>query len=69
MDVHPVGVQVLHVLEHAPALLAQLHDVAHVLRGGVDVGVADGLLGALDEGGVRVVGGVVNGDDAAVGEL
>ena len=33
------------------------------------MGVADGLLGAGDQGGVRVVGGVVNGDFAAVGEL
>ena len=28
MNVHPGGIQILHVPEHAPPLLAQLHDVA-----------------------------------------
>ena len=67
VHLHQVGVQILHVLELAPAGLAQRHDVAHVLVGGDDGDLDVGLLRALDGGGVRVVVGIVHPHQAAVG--
>ena len=33
VQLHQVGVQILHILELAPALLAQGHDIAHIVVG------------------------------------
>ena len=62
-----MGVQILHVLELAPAVLAHGHDVAHVLVGRDDGDLHIGLLRVLDDGGVGVVVGVVHPDHLAVG--
>ena len=53
MQLHPAGIQIHHVLEFAPAVLAQLHDVAHVFLGGDQADLGIRLLGQLD---VRRVG-------------
>ncbi len=68
MDVHPGGIEVLHVLEHPAPLLAQLHNVAHIVVGGQDVRVGDRLLRLGDGAGIGVVGGVVNQEHRAVGQ-
>ncbi len=67
MQLHQMGVQILHVLELAPALLAHGHDVAHVVVGGDDGHLHVGLLGVLNGAGVRVVVGVVHPHHGAVG--
>ena len=61
------GVQVLHVLEDAAALLTQGHDVAHIVGGCHDGHVGVGLLGSRDGAYVGVVVGVIHHDDGAVG--
>ncbi len=60
MDIHPGGVEVFHVLEHAPPLLAELHDVPDILVRGQDMGISKGLLRHLDGAGIGVVGRVVD---------
>ncbi len=60
MDVHARGVEIAHLLKDAAALLAQLHDVPHILAGGINVRVRDRLLRKGDGGGVRVIRGVVD---------
>ena len=67
VDLHQVGVQVLHVLELPPALLAHGHDVAHIVRGGDDGHLHEGLPLLGDHRGVGVVVGVVHPDLGAVG--
>ena len=67
VELHQVGVQILHILEFPPAVLAQGHDVAHVLVGGEDGDLDKGLLGLGDDAGVGVVVGVVHVDLGAVG--
>ena len=67
MQLHQVGVQVLHVLELAPAVLAHGHDIAHILVGSDDGDLHIGLLGMLDDGGIGVIVGVIHLDQGAVG--
>ena len=67
MELHAGGVQILHVLELAPALLAQLHDVAHVLLGRQNTGLDEGLPRLGDLRRVGVVEGGVDLDLGAVG--
>ena len=67
MQLHQMGVQILHILELAPAVLTHGHDVAHILVGGDDVHLDVRLLRPLDEGGVRVVVGIVHRHQFAVG--
>ena len=67
MQLHQVGVQILHVLELAPAVLAHGHDVAHILVGTDDGHPYIGLLRVLDDRGVRVVVGIVHLHHGAVG--
>ena len=58
MDVHAVRPHVLHVLEDATALLAELHDGTHIVRRRKDMGLRDGLLRALNDSRIREVAGV-----------
>ena len=67
MDLHQVGVQILHVLKLAPALLAHGHDVAHVVRGGDDGDLHKGLPLLGNHRGIGIVVGVVHPDLRAVG--
>ena len=67
MELHQIGVQILHILELPPPVLAQGHDVAHVLVRGEDGDLHKGLLGLRDDAGVRVVVGVVHVHHRAVG--
>ena len=67
MQLHQMGVQILHVLELAAALLAHGHDVAHEVLGGDDGHLHIRLLRVLDGAGIRVVVGVVHLDHGAVG--
>ena len=67
MQFHQMSVQILHILELAPAVLTHGHDVAHILVGSDDVHLDVRLLRPLDEGGVRVVVGIVHRHHFAVG--
>ena len=67
MQLHPALIQVCHVDILAPAILAQVHDAAHILRGRDDGGPDKGLLRQLDLRGIGVVEGVVDHGDGAVG--
>ena len=67
VQVDAVGVNVLHVHKGAAPVLTQLHDVAHIVLGRVDMRVGDRLLSHRDQRGVGVVGWVVDHLDGAVG--
>ncbi|CAN4021999.1 Antirestriction protein (ArdA), partial [Dysosmobacter welbionis] len=67
VELHQIGVQVLHVLELPPPVLAHGHDVAHELVGSDDVHLDIGLLRVLDHRRVRVVVGIVHRDHGTVG--
>ena len=67
MQVHAGLVHIFHVHQHAALGLAKVHQRAHIVVGGVDVGVDEGLLLLDDAGGVRVGGGVVDDLHRAVG--
>ena len=67
VQLHQVGVQILHILELAPALLAHGHDVAHIVLGTDDGHLDIRLLGVLDGAGVGVVVGVVHLHHGAIG--
>ena len=67
MQFHPAGVQVDHVLEFAPALLGQLHHVAHILLGADEADLYIGLLGKLDVRRVGVVQGVIHQEHLPIG--
>ena len=69
MQFYPVGVQILGVFVNAAPLLAQLHNGADVLGRRENAGLDMGLLCRSDQGRVRVVGGVVDGDDRTVGQM
>ena len=55
MELHTVSVQILHVLIVAAPLLAQFHNVAHILLGRNNAGLNEGLLGLLNLRRVRIV--------------
>ena len=67
VELGQVGVQVLHILKNTPAVLAQGHDVAHIVGGRDDGDLGVGLLGLGDGAGVGVVVGVIHHDHRAVG--
>ena len=67
MQLHPIGIQVFHILEFSPAGLAQVHNIAHIFLGGNEAGLDKGLLRQLDLHGVRVVQGIVHHKHRAVG--
>ena len=67
MELHQMGVQILHVLELAPPILAHGHDVAHEVLGRDDGHLHIGLLGVLNGAGVGVIVGVVHPHHGAVG--
>ena len=67
VQLHQVGVQILHVLEHAPTVLAHGHDVAHIVGRGDDGHLGKGLPCLGDGAGVGVVVGVVHPNHLAVG--
>ena len=58
VQLHQVGVQILHVLKHAPAVLAHGHDVAHIVGGRDDGDLSIGLPGLQDGAGIGVVVGL-----------
>ena len=68
VQVHPDVVEVFHVDQDAPLLLAKVHQAAHIVIGGVEMDVHKGLLLLGDLGGVGVLGGVRDGLDLPVGE-
>ena len=67
VELHQVGIQILHILELSPALLAQGHDIAHIVVGGEDGHLHIGLPGLRNGGGVRIVVGVIHRHLGAVG--
>ena len=66
VQLHQVGVQILHVLKHAPAVLTHGHDVAHIVGGRDDGDLSIGLPGLQDGAGIGVVVGVVHPHHGAV---
>ena len=66
MNIHAVGVDIGHIAEGTAAILAQLHDIAHIFRRGINVRVDHRLLRLRDEGRVGIVGRVVDGDHLAL---
>ena len=67
MQLHQVGVQILHILELTPAVLTHGHDIAHILVGGDDGDLHIGLLGMLNNSGVGIIVGVIHLYQGAVG--
>ena len=60
MQVHARFIHILHVNEHAALGLAEVHQRADVIVGGVDVGIDERLLGLDDAGRVGVGRGVID---------
>ena len=67
VELHQVGVEILHVLKLAAALLTHGHDVAHEVLRCDDGHLHIGLFGVLDSAGVGVVVGVIHLHQRAVG--
>ena len=67
VELHQVGVQILHIPELRPPLLTHGHDVAHIVRRRDDGHLGIGLPGLQNGPGVRVVVGIVHVDHRAVG--
>ena len=67
VKLHQVCVQVLHILELTPAVLAHGHNVAHELVGRDDIYLHIGFLRPLNRGGVGIVMGVIHRHHRAVG--
>ena len=61
-------VHIFHVHQHAALRLAQVHQRADIVVGGVDMGVDERLLLLDDAGRVGIGGGVVDDLDRAVGQ-
>ena len=68
MQVHARFIHILHVNEHAALGLAEVHQRADVIVGGVDVGIDERLLGLDDAGRVGVGRGVIDDLYRAVGQ-
>ena len=67
VDLHQVGVQILHIHELSPAILAEGHDVAYELVGRDDGHVHKRLQRLGNAARVGVVVGVVHEDSGTVG--
>ena len=60
VQLHQVGIQILHVLKNAPAVLTHGHDVAYVVGGRDDGHLGVWLPGLGDQAGIGVVVGVIH---------
>ena len=60
MQLHPVGIQIHHILEFAPALLGQVHNIAHIILGRNEADLHKRLLRQLDFHGVGVIQGIIH---------
>ena len=67
VDLHQIGIQILHILELTPAVLTHGHDVAHIVGRGNDGNLGVRLPGLFNDGRVGVVVGVIHMDHGAVG--
>ena len=67
VELHQIRVQILHVFELRPALLAHGHDVPHIVGGRDDGHLGKGLPRLLNVGWVGVVVGIVHLYHGAVG--
>ena len=67
VQLHQMGVQILHILELAAPLLTHRHNVAHIVLRGDDGNLDIRLLRVLDGAGIRVVVGVIHLHHGAVG--
>ena len=68
MQLHTGGIEVLGILVDAAALLTEIHQGTDIFRRGEDACLDIRLLRLRNGGGIRVVGGVINGNLCAVGE-
>ena len=66
MNVDAVRINIGHVAERAAAVLTEIHDVAHIIRGGIDVRVYHRLLRLRDERRVGIIRRIVDEHNAAV---
>ena len=69
MQFHPVGIQILGINILAPALLTQLHNIADILGRCEDARLHHGFLRRRDGGRVRIIGGVIDLQIGAIGEM
>ncbi len=67
MQLHPVGIQIHHILKLAPALLGQIHHVAHIFLGANQIQLHVRLFRQLNFHGVGVVQGVIHHQHLAAG--
>ena len=68
-DVHAVGGDIGHVLEHAAALLAQVHYRADIFGRRIDVRICERLFAVVYIDRVGIVGRVIYLYNAAVGQV
>ena len=60
MQLHTVGINIFHVLINTPALLAQLHDIAHIFTGRHNACLYIGFFRIFQRCRVRIIEGVIN---------
>ena len=66
VQLHQIGVQILHILKNAPAVLTHGHDVAHIVRGRDDGHLGVGLPRLADGAGIGVVVGIIHPDHSTI---
>ena len=69
VKLHASRVEIFHVVEHAAAILAKIHQTAHVVGGGDDACFHHRLVCRVDQVGRGVVRGIVDADKFAAFEL
>ena len=69
MQVYPVFIKVLHILEGASPVLTKLHYIADIIGRSVNVSIHYGLLCTCDKGRLWVVCRVVDKYGCAVGQV
>ncbi|MPN31040.1 hypothetical protein SDC9_178511 [bioreactor metagenome] len=67
VQLHQIGIQVLHILKLPPPVLAQGHDIAHIVGRGNNRHLGVRFLRLGNGAGVGVVVGVIHHDHLAVG--
>ena len=67
MQLNQAGIQILHVLIHAAAVLTEGHDVANIVVRGNNRNLNIWFIGLCDHGRIRIVMGVIHHDGCAVG--
>ena len=69
MNIHPVRGDIAHILKDPPPILAHIHNGAHKLAGNINIAVRKRLLAVVNQGRIRVIGGIVDLHHGAVGHV